>query len=114
MRGHLTKRGSSWRIKFDIGRDASGKRQTRYVTFKGTRKEAEAKLASMLNDVNRGVLVEQSKVTIAQHMTNWLDDKQGLSPLTRQRYGETITSYINPILGSIELQKLRPIDVKQG
>jgi hypothetical protein len=84
MRGNITKRGkSSWRIKFDACRDADGKRHTRYVTVKGTRKEAEAKRASLLNDVNRGVLVEPSKVTVAQHMGNWLDDKQGLSPLTR-------------------------------
>jgi integrase len=114
MRGNITKRGkSSWRIKFDACRDADGKRHTRYVTVKGTRKEAEAKRASLLNDVNRGVLVEPSKVTVAQHMGNWLDDKQGLSPLTRQRYDEAITTYIDPILGGIELQKLRPIDVKQ-
>ena len=84
-RGCITKRGPSWRIKFDASRDADGKRHTRYITVKGTRKEAQAKLASLLNDVNRGVLIEQSKVTIAHHMARWLDDKQGLSALTRQR-----------------------------
>jgi integrase len=114
MRGNITKRSKGgWRIKFNVARDASGKRQTRYITVQGTKKEAEEKLASLLHDASRGVLVEQSKITVAEHMASWLDDKQGLSPLTRQRYGETIAPYINPTLGAIELQKLRPLDVKQ-
>jgi integrase len=40
--GTITQRGkTSWRLKFDLGRDPlTGKRQTRYVTFKGTKREA--------------------------------------------------------------------------
>jgi hypothetical protein len=42
MKGTVIKRGKSWRLKFDVDRDASGKRQTRYVTFRGNKKEAES------------------------------------------------------------------------
>ena len=45
MRGNITRRGKrSWRIKYDVERIA-GARQIRYVTVKGTRKDAEAELA---------------------------------------------------------------------
>ena len=61
MRGSITKRGKrSWRLKYDVERIA-GKRQTRYATFKGTRKDAEAELARLVNSVNAGTHVDPSK-----------------------------------------------------
>src|SRR5262249_17087284 len=112
-RGNITKRGSSWRIKFNVARDADGTRHTRYITVKGTKKDAEAKLAALLCDKDRGLLVEQSKLTVRQFMLDRLRDREGLRPVNRQRYGENIATHINPTLGAIELQKLRPIDVKE-
>jgi hypothetical protein len=46
MTGHIRRRGQrSWEIKFDLGTDpATGKRLTRYHSFKGTKREAEAEL----------------------------------------------------------------------
>jgi hypothetical protein len=39
MIGNITRRGAnSWRLKFDIGRDTAGKRITRYLTVRGTKK----------------------------------------------------------------------------
>ena len=38
MKGHLQRRGErSWRLKYDVGSDAVGDRQTRYVTLRGTK-----------------------------------------------------------------------------
>lgn len=42
----------SWRLKFDVERK-DGARQIRYVTVKGTKKDAEAELARLLNDAHR-------------------------------------------------------------
>ena len=42
MRGNITRpRKNSWRLKFDVGRTASGERRIRYVTVNGTRKDAD-------------------------------------------------------------------------
>jgi hypothetical protein len=44
VRGNITRRGKrSWQLKFDVERIA-GRRQIRYATVKGTRKDAEANL----------------------------------------------------------------------
>lgn len=68
MRGNITRRGKhSWRIKFDLDREPSGERQVRYVTVKGTRKDAEAELTRLLNDADRGVLVDPTTITVAKH-----------------------------------------------
>jgi len=43
MKGHLQRRGkNSWRLKFDLDRDAAGIRSTRYVTVTGTKAQAQA------------------------------------------------------------------------
>ena len=54
--GHIRQRGpQSWELKFDLGRDpVSGKRQSRHVTFKGTKREAQAELNRLLSRVTRG------------------------------------------------------------
>jgi hypothetical protein len=44
MRGSLTRRGRSWRLKYDVDRGPDGKRQVRYATVKGTRRQAETEL----------------------------------------------------------------------
>ena len=42
MKGNITKRGkNSFRLKFDAGIDANGKRKIQYHTFRGTKREAQ-------------------------------------------------------------------------
>ena len=39
MKGNITRRGrNSWRLKFDRGRDANGKRLITYMTVRGTKR----------------------------------------------------------------------------
>ena len=108
MRGNITRRGkSSWRIKFDV-EPIGGARQIRYVTVKGTRKDAEAELTRLLNDANRGGLFDPTKVRVGEYLRSWLDAKSDITGLTRERYTEIIENRIVPTLGSLELQKLKP------
>ena len=79
MRGNITRRGkSSWRIKFDV-EPIGGARQIRYVTIKGTRKDAEAELARLLNDAHKGTLVDPTKITLADWLRQWLHGRGGRS-----------------------------------
>jgi integrase len=114
MRGNITKRGAnSWRIKFDLESDASGKRQTRYVTVKGTRKDAERELTRLLGTANNGTFVEANQSTIGEHVRNWLDGAHGLSGKTVERYRELAERQIIPHVGTIPIQKLKPMHVQQ-
>ena len=76
MRGNLTRRGkNSWRIKFDVGRDPiTGKRETRFITMRGTRKDAERELTRLLGANDGGVFVEPTKMTVAAYLDHWLDN----------------------------------------
>lgn len=113
MRGNLTRRGKhSWRLKFDVGTDATGKRKTRYVTVRGKRQDAERELTRLLSAADSGTLVDPSKVTVSEYIRRWLEGAHGLANKTSERYLELAENQIFPTLGEVLLQKLRPNDVK--
>ena len=115
MRGNITRRGkASWRLKFDAEPDAlTGKRRIRYVTVKGKRADAEAELARLLNDAHKGTLVDASKLTVEEYLWRWLDGKHGLSPVSLERYRAIVGKGIVPTLGEFNLQKLKPVHVRE-
>jgi integrase len=112
--GNITRRGKfSWRLKFEGGdRDPlTYKRRTRYVTVRGTKKEAQAELARLLAGVANGTAVDPSKTTVGDYLKNWLEGAVHLSPKTRERYIELAQNQIYPHLGVLPLQKLRPAHI---
>jgi integrase len=118
MTGNITRRGlHSWRLKFEAGeRDAAtGKRRTRYVTVRGTKKDAQRELIRLVAEVETGVAVDPSKVTVADYLrariTQW-EAAEEISAKSAERYRELIENQIVPYLGSKQLQKLRPLDIE--
>ena len=112
MRGSRSRRGrSSWRLKVDLERGADGKRQTRYVTVRGSRKDADAELARILHEVNAGVSVNPSKITVGQFLHDWLTGLRGLTPGSAETYRIYIVSTLSLSLAPSP-EKLRPAHVK--
>jgi integrase len=112
MKGNLSQRGlNSWRLKYDLEPDGSGRRQTRYVTCRGTRKEAEAQAVKHLAAVADGLDVDPSRLTVAAHLNAWLEGPHGLAAKTHERYQLLVAQQIIPHLGALPLQKLRPAHV---
>ena len=70
MRGYLKKRAKdSWTIVITVGRKVDPKTgksrpDQKWFTVKGTKKEAEAKLAELIHQYNRGELVEPTMMTV--------------------------------------------------
>ena len=116
MKGNITQRGNrSWRLKFDAGRDAAGQRKTQYVTFRGTKREAQIKLAERIASVAKAEYVEPTKVTVAEFVRARVDQWEAageISARTAQRYRELTENQIVPHLGTKPLQKLRPLDIE--
>jgi hypothetical protein len=85
-RGSIQRRGKhSWRIRFEDGVDAAGRRKRHTVTFKGTRQDAQRELTRLLGAADAGTLPEPSKTTVAEYLREWLDGTHGLSPKTAER-----------------------------
>jgi integrase len=113
MRGSITRRGrSSWRLKFDVD-TVAGQRQTRYVTVRGKRQDAERELTQLVAAAHDGTLVEPAKVTVAAYLESWLAAPHSLGRKTVERYKELARWQIVPFLGSVVLQKLRPAHIEQ-
>lgn len=117
MTGHIRKRGTnSWEIKFDIEPDPlTGKRRIRYHSFKGTKREANLKLAELLTDVAKGKYVDASKITVAEHVSARIDvweNAGDISAKTAERYRELNANQIAPFIGEKTVQKLRTIDIE--
>ncbi len=114
--GNITRRGkSSWRIKYEIGRDpVTGKRQTRYITVRGTRKDAQRELTRVQHEIDTGAHVDATKESVGEYLERWLRDyaKVNVAPKTFERYSEIVTKHLKPALGAIVLKDLKPLHIQ--
>ena len=80
----------------------------RRVFYGRTRKEVQEKLKVALREQQQGTLVTAPRQTLAQFLTDWLENsqKQSVRPRTYERYEELVRLHIAPALGRYELQKL--------
>jgi integrase len=112
MSGHIRRRGErSWELKFDLGTNpVTGKRLTRYQSFRGTKREARHKLTELLDQANKGTFIRSSKETLGDYLARWVRDWVAInvSRKTGERYDELIRLHVRPQLGAIVLQDLRP------
>jgi integrase len=117
MRGHLRRRGEhSWEIKFDLGRDpVTVKRQTRYHSFKGTKRDAQAELTRLLSEAQKGIYVDASKETVASFLDRWDRDwaASNVSAKTLERYQQLIKNQVRPHIGQLPVQKLQPVHLTE-
>ena len=76
MRGHIkTRSKGSWTIILNLGRDpATGKRKQQWVTVRGTKKQAETRLAELLNQMDTGGFIKPTKETFGSFLQRYLDD----------------------------------------
>jgi len=117
MRGHITKRGkNSYSVVVSLGRDpATGKYKYQWATVKGTKREAEKRLAELLHQLDNGSYVKPGKVTVGEYLERWLREyaKPNLSPRGYERYESITRVYLVPGLGNILLTQLRPEHIQR-
>ena len=116
MKGHIQRRGrKSWRLKFDIGRDPlTGRRQTRQVTVRGSKKDAQRELTRLLGDVDEGTFVDPSKLTVAEYLDQWLENyaRPNVAPKTYERWEEICKKHLGEKLGAHLLKDLKPLHIQ--
>jgi integrase len=112
MRGHIIKRyKDSYTIVINLGVDpATGRRKQQWFSVKGTKKDAEKKLAEMLHELDTGSYMKPSKTTLAEYLERWLKEyaRPNLAPRTTEGYETIIRQHLIPKLGHIGLLQLKP------
>jgi integrase len=121
MRGSLKQRyKGTWSIILDLGYQTDpttgkSKRRQKWITVKGTKRDAEARLNTLLHDIHKQQFVEPSKRSVGDWLDEWL--AKVIKPAKRLRTYETYRSvierYLKPNLGEIPLQQLKAIDLEQ-
>lgn len=120
MRDGIIQRGKRrWAVVLSLGyttdpTTGKTKRDQRWVSVRGTRRDAVAKRAELLAAFGRGEFVQPTKLTTGQWLAEWLE--KVVKPTTRPR---TLTTYqyavasLTDALGAIPLQRLKPADVQK-
>lgn len=109
------KNGYAWEITLEMPPDPVTKKRNRTTkTVKGTKKEAEQVLRKLIAEAEKGYHVTNNKITILEWVQTWLDVyiEPNVSPTTLSRYQGMIKRYINPLLGSMQVQQLTTLAVQ--
>jgi len=115
IRKRINKKGStSYQLTAEGERDPlSGKRERRYKTVTGTKKQAEAELRKMIGDLETGNISTPSNIKLAVWLDTWLTTYlPNIEQTTRDGYEEKVEGYIKPTLGHIPLKALKNNDIQ--
>ena len=74
MRGNIRQRGKhSWQIQLYAGPGPDGKPRRHYETIRGRKGDAQRRLVELLTSLDKGIYTPPGKLTLAQHLRNWLE-----------------------------------------
>ena len=117
--GHLRKREGingaiSYQLTAEGDRDPlTGKRERKYKTIKGTKKQAEAELRKMITDLESGSVITASSMKLSDWMATWLNTYlPNIEQTTRDGYQEKVDNYINPTLGHLPIKAIKPDNIQ--
>lgn len=127
VRGYIAAQRSkgSWPLILDWGMvtevdpdtgEVRRRRKTKMITFRGTKREAQAELADLVSAANKGEYVDPSKMLFSEWIDEWLETLRGSdsrSVRTIETYESDIRNHIRPRLGTIRLQALTPTDLQR-
>ena len=85
------------------------------MSVKGTKREAEKRLAELLNQLDSGTFVKPGRVTVAEYLERWLREYAwtNLAPKTAEGYELVVRRHLIPALGRITLTGLKPEHIQR-
>ncbi|MDY6918451.1 MAG: site-specific integrase [Chloroflexota bacterium] len=117
MRGYIRKRGkNSYSLTVSLGRDPeTGKYRQHTETVKGTKRDADKRLAELLHQLDTGAFMSPGKTTVADYLERWLADyaQANLAPRTFEGYRTIIRGHLIPGLGQLPLTRLKPEHIQR-
>ncbi len=102
MRGSVVKRGKSYSILVELGRDPeTRKRQQKWHSGYRTKRDAEAALAEMIGNVNKGTYIKKTRQTVDEFVDEWLAAiEPTVRPATHYSYARNLRLHVLPYIGS--------------
>lgn len=107
---HVARNGAvSYRFRVDIGTRPDGSRERQWFTY-ATLAEARKELRRITTEVAAGTFVRRDKTTVGVFLTEWLDARRDVRPVTLAGYRFALKPVIDH-LGAVPLQHLRTADL---
>jgi integrase len=123
VKGSKRFKAGAWRLRVDGPRDPiTGKRVQVNATVRAPdnragAKAADAELAKMILQVERGETLPRSGVTVGELLERWVEHRrpscEERSPGQPDATLARMRNHIIPKIGKIRLEKLRPVDIDQ-
>ncbi|QDX92018.1 site-specific integrase [Brevibacillus laterosporus] len=116
MKGHVRKRGDKWCFVVELPRDEiTGKRKQKWFSGYNTKKEAQQAMTQKLHELQTGLTVDASDMTISQYMDYWLENyaKTSTRHTTHNVYENRVKRYITPRIGRIKLKDLKAMHLQK-
>ena len=111
MRGSIRQKSrNSWQLQICTGIGPDGKRRRHFETVRGRKGDAQRRLTELLVSLDKGVYTPPGKLTLAEHLRNWLTGyvKTNCSERTLDGYEAIVENHVIPALGHILLKQLIP------
>lgn len=114
MRGHIRKRGSTYSIVVDIGRDENGKRKQKWFSGYKKEKDAEKALPEILNKIMKGEIIDNDRILTSEYLKEWLQTTEPhVSKRTYLFYEDIVERVLIPLFGNIVLKKLTSLEIER-
>jgi integrase len=111
MKGSIRQQSKqTWQVTVDVGEGPDGKRRRHFETIKGRKSDAQKRLNELLVSLDKGVYAPTGRLTVAEHLRQWLDGyvKTNCSPRTLDGYRSIIDHHLIPAMGHVPLRQLQP------
>jgi integrase len=111
MKGSIRPKGKqSWQIQIYTGTGPDGKPRRYFETVRGRKGDAQRRMNELLVSLEKGVPIPIGRLTVAQHLDQWLEGyvKTNCSQRTFDGYQSIIKNHLAPALGHLQLKELQP------
>jgi len=98
VQGAIERRGKSWRLRVDLGRDpVSGRRRQLTRTVSGTKREADEAMARLLVEIGEGRHHAAQSIALGDLCGDWLEQaRASLEPNTAREFAGVLRRYLGP------------------
>ena len=115
MRGRIRNTGRNcWQITVELA-PVDGQRRRYFEKVHGLKADAQTRLNELLNDLEKGIQPSRGRITVAEHLRNWLQGyvKTNCSARTLDGYTSIVERHLIPSLGHIKLKSLQPAAIQK-
>lgn len=109
MRGSIRRKGKGWQLRVYLGVDGTGVKRYRTQTVRGTKREAERVLRTMVDEVGPAA-ADGIEATFAETAKRWLAAAD-IAPSTRAGYRSYLDTWLLPALGDRLVHRVGAADL---